>query len=184
MTKDTIYKVLKEYPNYCICYNGEIFSNNINKFLKQTLSNGYYAVNIVNKNGIPKSIRVHRLVAKAFVVNTNPKKYKIVDHIDENKFNNYDNLKWVTGSENSIKGNKNPHNKRSIIQYDENNNFICEYPTIVSASKSTGCSIDLIKLILRGIRKNKFLIANDGKKYTWNYKEIIKKDILPDSAKK
>ena len=55
----------------------------------------YYAVDMYPK----KSIRVHRLVAMAFIPNKEHKKE--VNHIDGNHFNNeVDNLEWVTGSEN------------------------------------------------------------------------------------
>lgn len=45
----------------------------------------------------------HRLVAKYFVINNNPEKYNIVNHIDENTYNNaYWNLEWCTNKENLL----------------------------------------------------------------------------------
>lgn len=50
-------------------------------------------------NGVKTSLRLHRLVAKAFI--PNPLGLPEVNHIDGNKSNNrVTNLEWVTGSEN------------------------------------------------------------------------------------
>ena len=58
---------------------------------------GYYYITIKRKN-----YRVNRLVAQAFI--ENPLNKPIVDHIDEDKYNNNaDNLQWVTQQENILK---------------------------------------------------------------------------------
>lgn len=65
-------------------------------------------INIKNKytyvqlstGGKIKAVRVHRIVAMAFIPNTDNKPY--VNHKDGNKSNNcLDNLEWVTESENT-----------------------------------------------------------------------------------
>ena len=59
---------------------------------------GYYESTLV-KDGKPKCIRTHRLVAQAFC--ENPENKAEVNHIDGNKLNNHaDNLEWCTSSEN------------------------------------------------------------------------------------
>ncbi|MEG9208263.1 NUMOD4 domain-containing protein [Lactococcus garvieae] len=65
---------------------------------------GYLVVNLcVNMN--KKSLRVHRLVASAFI--TNPQNKPQVNHIDENKKNNQiKNLEWTTEKENSNYGTR------------------------------------------------------------------------------
>lgn len=71
--------------------------------LKQSLRNKaanktYYIVSLVI-NGRPKTVTVHRLVAKAFISNPNEK--PCVNHIDGNRLNNdVGNLEWVTYQEN------------------------------------------------------------------------------------
>lgn len=57
-------------------------------------------VNISEDGGlVPKVIRIHRAVAKAFV--PNPENLPEVNHIDGNKANNhYSNLEWVSRLEN------------------------------------------------------------------------------------
>lgn len=63
-------------------------------------STGYYVVSL-RKNGVQKTEKVHRLVAKTFLVNTQNK--TDVNHIDGNKLNNcIENLEWCTKSENHI----------------------------------------------------------------------------------
>jgi hypothetical protein len=55
--------------------------------------------------GKRKNVRVHRLVAEAFIDNTN--NYNYVNHKDENKGNNRaDNLAWCTSKYNKNYGNR------------------------------------------------------------------------------
>ena len=59
---------------------------------------GYMNV-YLSKDGVMKKFKVHRLVAIAFIENTN--NYPEINHIDGNKENNsVDNLEWVTRSQN------------------------------------------------------------------------------------
>lgn len=61
---------------------------------------GYIYVSI-SKNNKNYNLRVHRLVALAFI--SNPKNKLQVNHIDGNKENNcVNNLEWVTNKENII----------------------------------------------------------------------------------
>ena len=60
---------------------------------------GYLYVDLF-KNGKCKKSKLHRLVAEAFIPNPDDKKG--VDHIFNNKFDNYfENLRWATQSENN-----------------------------------------------------------------------------------
>ena len=68
------------------------------EILKQCVRRKYLGV-ILCKDGKPKSISVHRLVAMAFIPNIDNKPE--VDHLDRNIYNNNaDNLRWVTAKEN------------------------------------------------------------------------------------
>lgn len=92
--------------------NGKHNFNKI-KECKQTLNTwGYMTVNLC-KNGKPNTKRVHRLVANAFLGESNLQ----VDHIDGNKQNNkLYNLEYVTPKENTIRAWKNGLAKNSENQ--------------------------------------------------------------------
>lgn len=65
------------------------------------LCKGYPAVNMYNDKLIKKTLLIHRMVAKAFIPNTDNK--PLVNHIDGNKRNpEVSNLEWSTYSENGI----------------------------------------------------------------------------------
>lgn len=65
------------------------------KILKHGKRKDGYLVVVLCKEGKCKSMLVHRLVATAFLPNTN--NYPIINHKDENKQNNdFRNLEWCT----------------------------------------------------------------------------------------
>lgn len=90
--------------HYAITEDGEVFNTETKKQLKGTIKHGYRLVQLW-KNNKPSMIRVHRLVAEAFLSNSN--NLPIVHHKDNNRLNNkVDNLEWVSAAENSGYENK------------------------------------------------------------------------------
>ena len=79
--------------------------------------NSYVKVGLTFTNGNDKtypSIYLHDLLAMAFIENSDPDIYTMVDHIDRNKMNNdLSNLRWVTPSENG-KNKKSPTEHRGV----------------------------------------------------------------------
>lgn len=85
---------------YSVSNYGEVRNNKTGKLMKQRKNEtGYLRINLT-KNGKPKCMRVHRLVAQAFI--PNPENKLQVNHIDFNRENNcVSNLEWVTNKENT-----------------------------------------------------------------------------------
>lgn len=109
-----------DYPDYLVSNLGNIKSintgltksdnksNKKDRFLKFDITskdrkgnNGYYSIKLCN-TGKCKSFKVHILVARHFVCNSNPELNIKVNHKDGNSFNNNsNNLEWVTQRENA-----------------------------------------------------------------------------------
>ena len=93
------FKQIKGYENYLVSDQGRVFNFKYNRFLKPRKNNrGYFLVNLC-KIGVMKTLKVHRLVALAYI--PNPENKRTVNHIDGIKINNFAiNLEWNTYSEN------------------------------------------------------------------------------------
>ena len=94
------FRKLNNYSNYRIFPDGRIYSEFINRFITPTFdSGGYLQVTLVNDEGERKTIKVHRLVASAFIPNLDD--YREINHKDFNKENNsVSNLEWCDRSYN------------------------------------------------------------------------------------
>ena len=88
------WKVLVNYPNYSVSNFGNIKNNKKDKLLSPSIhKSGYLTVQLF-KNGIRKSLTLHRIIAEGFLGDFES---KYIDHIDRNKLNNkIDNLRAVT----------------------------------------------------------------------------------------
>lgn len=103
---DEIWKDIEGYEGlYKVSNLGNILSTNFNKQnisknLKLHLCKfGYVKIDLQTPTKKKKSLFVHRLVAEAFIPNTN--NYREINHIDGNKTNNMiNNLEWITRSKN------------------------------------------------------------------------------------
>ena len=112
------WKPILKNTNYEISNYGR-FRNKKGKILKLNINaRGYLYCNICT-NGIVTKVKIHKLVAEAFVVNKENK--DTVNHIDGNKLNNNsNNLEWLTRKENiqhAFKNNLMGKNKKFKYDY-------------------------------------------------------------------
>ena len=136
------YRVIPGYPGYVINKYGDVISRSTGKVLSKKDCGGYQAVNIYNPDkSVPRTVKVHILLARAFIENNDPDKYCCVNHIDGNKQNNkLENLEWVTYSENinhAVENGLRNDNFPTLVR-DINDNSILEFPSLFKAFKHIG----------------------------------------------
>lgn len=99
--QEEIWKETK-YSGYFISNYGRLRGRSgriIKSYLNKRM--GYYmiCIHLDGRNGKSKCLKIHRLVAEAFI--SNPNNYNVVNHKDGNKQNNYvENLEWCTMAHN------------------------------------------------------------------------------------
>lgn len=158
------WKIIENYTNYEVSNKGNIRGYKNRKIMEKIPHNiipqedykGYLYVNLYNKNGM-KSIKIHRLVAKAFI--PNPNNLSQVNHKDEDKKNNdVSNLEWCSSiyNVNYGTGHKRSCNTRrkcctkAIVQYDLKGNIINEFFSLSEASRVLNISLGSISDSLKG----------------------------------
>lgn len=112
---------IKNYPNYQIEDNGEVYNKITKKYLKGSIGENGYKYYRLSNNGKKKIFYAHRLVAENFL--NNPNNLPVVNHKDGDKLNNtLDNLEWVSYSNNAKHWHSNIKNNnhiRNIEYYQE-----------------------------------------------------------------
>lgn len=152
---------IKGYEGYYrISNTGKIYSIKSNIMLKQSNSNkGYHSVKL-QRNGIKKTYRVHRLVAMTFI--PNPTGLLEVNHIDEDKSNNLvTNLEWMSHTDNVNHGTRNSRasdslkiaNARPIVAIFKNG-VTKTYGSASQCAKLLGLSAGNINSVIRGTRNH------------------------------
>lgn len=147
--------------------------HNKERILKSSLDSagGYLKVNLFDNESRKKSIKVHRLVAKAFI--PNPENKTQVNHKDEVKTNNYvENLEWVTLKENMNYGTRNERISKAtrkrlskpVAQYTKDGKLIKTWQSASEAGRQLGLSQGDISTVARGE-------CNTYKGFIWKYIE-------------
>ncbi len=119
------------------------------KILKPgTHRDGYLMVNL-SKNGVRRSFYLHRLVATAFIPNSN--NVSQVNHLNENKSNNeVSNLEWCTAKENNNYGTRNKRAseklQKQVLCVELNQIF----PSLTDAAKQLHLSVGNLSHVLAG----------------------------------
>lgn len=160
--------------NYSVSNEGEVKNDKTNRKMTLGFHQGYRTVGL-KVNGKNKGLRVHRLVANAFI--PNPEKKPYVNHIDGNRGNNkLENLEWVTPSENTQHavriGLMVPSRERSVIQFGLDGKRIAEFKSISEACRITSSLNEKIVACCQRIRTQ-----HNG--YQWRYKEDCCENIQP-----
>ena len=138
--------------DYFVSEDGQIFSSKYNKSLSPCLRAGYLSIYIYK---IKKNLKVHQMVAKAFIPNNDPTK-QIVNHIDGNKLNNHvSNLEWVSllqNNKHAIDSGLTKITRRRVYQCDLDGNIIKIHDTIRGAGKDTNVDSGAIAKVCKGTR--------------------------------
>jgi hypothetical protein len=130
---------------------------------------GYIGV-MLSKYNIPKNMRVHRLVAQAFIPNTD--NLPEVNHIDEDKLNNCVwNLEWCTRKDNEHHGTKieravRNRNLKQVEALNDRGEIVATFDKITDAAKAYGVTVGTIWQICNGIGT-----AKTCKGLRWRYKQ-------------
>lgn len=149
---------------YGITSCGKVWSYKRQKFLKTGNNHkGYLQVGL-RKNGERKWYLVHRLVADAYI--PNPENLPMINHKDENKANNcLQNLEWCDAKYNNTYGSRidrvASRNKKPILQYTLDGDFVREWPSATDVGKDVNANITHCA---KGKQKTAY-------GYIWKYKD-------------
>lgn len=163
---EEIWKDIEKYEGkYKVSSYGNVKNVRNNKILKFNKSPFYYQV-ALSVDGARKCIKIHRLVASAFIKNEHNKPE--VNHIDGNRYNNrVENLEWVTAKENSIHSYVNGLGKKPPTKYGED-------------CKSSKLKINQVKEIRNKYANGNYSFVQLAKEYNvsdTNITAIIKRKI-------
>lgn len=146
------------FNHYKVSNLGRVMNKNGQILHDYDNNRGYRQLMIYNsKTRKGKSFQVHRLVALAFVYNSDPDLYVEINHIDENRTNNRaDNLEWCTHVYNSNYGsrkdrcsigNMNHPSKSKQVRCVENGII---YPSAHEAARQLNLDYSKICAVCRG----------------------------------
>lgn len=145
------------------------------KILKQYPDKDNYLTIRLVKDKKQKYYSVHRLVAQAFIPNTN--NYPVVNHKNEIKVDNrVENLEWCTVKYNNNYGTryKTSNKKTPIVQLSKDGVIIKKWDKIINASITLGINQGSIVRCCKGKLK-----STGGYIWRYHYKSLWLKNHIP-----
>ncbi len=154
---------ITEYPNYMIYPNGEIFSIKSKKCLKPRYDkDGYKRISLRNAiTGKLDTLKIHQLVAMCYLGYKRSNEF-VIDHIDNNKHNNYlHNLQVITSIQNQRKEHMKKKRLNGLPYYIFNcKNGFCIKIMEDKVKKNLGTFTSLEEAILKRDEYFKDLLIN------------------------
>ena len=183
------WRKIKGYPNYEVSNFGNVRSYVSRTVISDTphlLSpridhNGYPFVNLYSPEHKMKSIKIHRLVAEAFI--PNPDNLPQINHKDEDKTNNSvfmngdgsidsdkSNLEWCTAKHNVNHGTGHYRScitrrkccTKEVFQFALDGSFIQSFYSCSEASRKTGINLSCISSAAKHV-------SYTAGSYLWSY---------------
>lgn len=183
---------IKNFPDYYVSENGQVFSSKKNGGYFRPLTmmklkedkDGYFEVGLY-LNGKRYFRRVHRLVAEAFL--PNPNHYPQINHKDGNRQNNnVSNLEWCTCQENIIHSFETLHRNPTISMFkplkltDKERNQMLFFNTIKDCAFYLNMSYEHLGRLLNG--KLDMSKWRKGKRYNVEYCDIEDVTTIPQGS--
>tara|TARA_R110002124_G_scaffold151834_1_gene318643 strand:+ start:964 stop:1473 length:510 start_codon:yes stop_codon:yes gene_type:complete len=133
------WKQIDNFDDYDISYNGIVINKKSNRVLKGCIikeKNTSYRGIGLSQNNKPYFLRLHRLLAIAFIAN--PDNLPCVDHIDGNGLNNdLSNLRWCNNSQNGQNREVSKRNKSTGIKNIYKNRKGYQFRKVVNGKEVT-----------------------------------------------
>lgn len=163
-----------------------IVTQHLIKLQKSKYGNNLYYISLgLCKNGEQKSVRVHDLVASAFL--PNPSNYPCIDHIDtDGTNNNVSNLRWcthymnmmnpITRSRNKLVQNNHLGYRSKKVVFVSSDNTVQTFKSIRQASEY--CKVDCSTITKSCMNKTSF-----SRKGRWYYFQDYQKLLSSSNVK-
>ena len=139
-------------------------------------SSGYIFV-VLSKEGKIKYFQIHRLVASAFLDNSN--NLPCINHINEDKTNNrVENLEWCTYQYNNNYGTHNERMAKTksipILQFSKEDNFIRKWESATQVERELNFNEGNINKCCKGKQKSAY-----DYKWHYHYKSLWERKHIP-----
>lgn len=165
------------FPKYEILDDCRVRNIATKKYLKtcNLEKNEYVNLKFSLGNKQCKSMLAHVVIAKMFIPNPDPSKYKTVDHINRMRGDNrIENLRWATAQmQNDNKSNNKRVRGRRVCQFDSNYVEIKRWNSIAELRRHYKCDIKTIKKWIA----SQILIEH---KYYFQFVDVVDANLYPD----